>query len=190
MNNEHALPPGRWVKRGLVMRFEPLPAAPDVTTLPKVIAPPQPCGTLAAYRRHLKAGEPVCDDCQTASRDDARERRRKHRRESAQRQWAPRVVDIDLAAATVAHLVTAVATAAWVDATHIYGRHQHPAAVDARHMVMYLARHEGLSWPAIGKALRRHHTTVMNGAHRVESDGRLRATALAARQQINERRAA
>lgn len=84
MNSEHALPPGRWVKRGLVMRFEPM------TSAPKVAKPMNPCGTLAAYRRHLKAGETVCDDCRQASRDDARERRRKYRRQAAEELWGDR----------------------------------------------------------------------------------------------------
>ena len=30
---------------------------------------PKPCGTLAAYRRHLRHGEIACDDCVRANRD-------------------------------------------------------------------------------------------------------------------------
>jgi hypothetical protein len=31
----------------------------------------QPCGTYAAYRRHLRNGEPACDLCKQAARDQA-----------------------------------------------------------------------------------------------------------------------
>lgn len=41
-----------------------------------------PCGTLAAYRRHLRHGEPTCEPC--------REANRRHRREHEQRKRANR----------------------------------------------------------------------------------------------------
>lgn len=36
----------------------------------------QPCGTLAAYRRHQRRGEPVCESCAQANRLAASERKR------------------------------------------------------------------------------------------------------------------
>lgn len=41
--------------------------------------PPSPCGTFAAYRRHLKKGEPVDEACQQAARDEQSARREKKR---------------------------------------------------------------------------------------------------------------
>ncbi|MFJ3666741.1 WhiB family transcriptional regulator [Streptomyces sp. NPDC090106] len=49
-------------------RREPPPAAP-----PEPVAPPRPrarvapCGTRAAYQRHLRKGEPVDDECRSAN---------------------------------------------------------------------------------------------------------------------------
>jgi hypothetical protein len=41
------------------------------------------CGTLAAYRRHLRAGEDIDEQCAAAVRDDANQRRQIQRSESA-----------------------------------------------------------------------------------------------------------
>ncbi len=38
---------------------------PEATPAP---TPPQPCGTNAAYQRHIKRGEPVCDLCRAYDR--------------------------------------------------------------------------------------------------------------------------
>lgn len=43
----------------------------------------QPCGTVAAARRHQRAGEPVCDECQQAIRDEKNGRKDAERSESA-----------------------------------------------------------------------------------------------------------
>ena len=45
----------------------------------------------------------------------------------------------------------------------IYGTSVAKPAVAARHLVMYLARKEGLSYPIIGRAMNRDHTTVRDG---------------------------
>jgi chromosomal replication initiation ATPase DnaA len=44
----------------------------------------------------------------------------------------------------------------------IYGTSRAKPAVAARHLVMYLAHKEGLSYPVIGQAMNRDHTTVMD----------------------------
>lgn len=36
--------------------------------------PTQPCGTVAAYKRHRRAGDPRCDACWAAWAERARER--------------------------------------------------------------------------------------------------------------------
>lgn len=42
-----------------------------------------PCGTVAAYRRHLRLGEIACDPCVAANTQDMRERRREAARRRA-----------------------------------------------------------------------------------------------------------
>lgn len=37
--------------------------------------PTEPCGTAAAYRRHLRHGEPPCDECILADRERQADRR-------------------------------------------------------------------------------------------------------------------
>ena len=41
-----------------------------------------PCGTLAAYRRHKRSGEPVCEACAEANRSDKNSRKDQARSES------------------------------------------------------------------------------------------------------------
>lgn len=185
MNSEHALPPGRWVNDRGVKRFVPNVALQMPTVAARKL---QPCGTTGAYRRHLKHGETPCDPCKEAATEDARQRRARQRKAAAQRAWAE-PVDNE-AAATVAHLVVAVAVATGTDAHHIYGRRVDQPTADARHMVAYLARLEGLTWASIGKALHRDHTTAIHGARRVEGNDELRTLALIARHEITERQAA
>jgi chromosomal replication initiation ATPase DnaA len=48
----------------------------------------------------------------------------------------------------------------------IYGKSVAKPIVAARHLVMYLAHMAGLSYPAIGKAMKRDHTTVMDAVKR------------------------
>lgn len=48
----------------------------------------------------------------------------------------------------------------------IYGKSMAKPTVAARHLVMYLAHMAGLSYPAIGKAMNRDHTTVMDAVKR------------------------
>lgn len=38
--------------------------------------PLKPCGTVAAWKRHQRAGEPPCETCKAAHREDMAERRR------------------------------------------------------------------------------------------------------------------
>lgn len=48
-----------------------------------------PCGTPAAYRRHQRAGETPCEDCQQARRDYVRRRYGNARPESARKPAPP-----------------------------------------------------------------------------------------------------
>lgn len=50
----------------------------------------------------------------------------------------------------------------------LYGTGRSGGVALARQIVMYLLRAEGLSFPEIGKVLRRDHTTVMAGCKRIE----------------------
>lgn len=53
------------------VRSEPIPDI-DATSRGRTL---KPCGTPAAYRRHLHRGEIACDDCVTAARDEKRRQR-------------------------------------------------------------------------------------------------------------------
>lgn len=57
----------------------------------------KPCGTFAAYRRHLRAQEDPCDPCRQAARDQKNQRKDARRAEAAEvaRVAAPPVEDVD-----------------------------------------------------------------------------------------------
>jgi hypothetical protein len=69
------------------------------------------------------------------------------------------------------------AAAFHISPVDIFGPARHAEIVDARHIVYYLARATGESYPRIGRAMSRDHTTILSGCRRVEQDGRLRAIA-------------
>jgi hypothetical protein len=47
-------------------------------TRPPGRPPEQPCGTLAAYRRHLRRGEATCQPCKDANAEYGRNQRKDH----------------------------------------------------------------------------------------------------------------
>jgi len=53
-----------------------------------------------------------------------------------------------------------------IPVTAIYGPDTSKPVVSARHLVMYLAHMAGLSYPTIGKAMCRDHTTVLDAVRR------------------------
>lgn len=57
----------------------------------------KPCGTFAAYRRHLRAKEDPCDPCRQAARDQKNQRKDARRAEAAEvaRVATPPVEDVD-----------------------------------------------------------------------------------------------
>lgn len=73
----------------------------------------QPCGTHAAYRRHLKRGETPCAPCAGAAREQKNSRKRGERREDAERRLAvvPDVVVEDPDPLEVARANYAIVTA-------------------------------------------------------------------------------
>ncbi|WUH94597.1 hypothetical protein OG900_33580 [Streptomyces sp. NBC_00433] len=60
-------------------------AQPDPGTEPAAKSPVelQPCGTSAAYRRHLRRSEPICTACRDASRRDRQERDARNKQAAA-----------------------------------------------------------------------------------------------------------
>lgn len=86
-----ALPPGRWVRKGLVSVY-----VTDAKALaeyrrklkgkpkPRKKLQHAPCGTTSAYRRHLREKTPACDACKRANREErARDRAKKRAAEYA-----------------------------------------------------------------------------------------------------------
>jgi chromosomal replication initiation ATPase DnaA len=59
-----------------------------------------------------------------------------------------------------------VAKKSGVPVPSIYGKSMAKPTVAARHLVMYLAHMAGLSYPTIGRAMNRDHTTVMDAVRR------------------------
>lgn len=62
--------------------------------------------------------------------------------------------------------VNAVADAVCIQAWKLYGREKTAKIAAARQLVYYLAHRGGMSYAAIGRAMRRDHTTVMHGVQR------------------------
>lgn len=76
-----------------------------------------------------------------------------------------------------APLLSAVASATGIPASEILGRsHRWPVA-DARHVLAYALRERGWSYPRIGAALGRDHTTIMHAVDKVRWRAGLRAQA-------------
>ncbi len=63
-------------------------------------------------------------------------------------------------------IAVAVARSVGIPVSAIYGPDVQRQTVAARHLVMYLAHMEGLSYPIIGRAIGRDHTTVMDAVKR------------------------
>jgi hypothetical protein len=70
------LPPGNWRLDPFtrVVRYVLDPEAPMVPNEKGNWV--QPCGTIAAHKRHRQHGEPVCEPCRIAVRDYKRAQRR------------------------------------------------------------------------------------------------------------------
>ena len=67
--------PGEWRTVHGIQRFFPTTIT---VTMPKLRdVTPHPCGTEAAYRRHHRKGEPVCEPCAEANNAAKRQRRKK-----------------------------------------------------------------------------------------------------------------
>lgn len=69
---------------------------------------------------------------------------------------------------TVLKIVDAVSEATGIPAKRILGPRKDAATARARQIVMYEARRAGLSYPQIGDALDRDHTSVMHGVRAEE----------------------
>ena len=66
----------------------------------------------------------------------------------------------------VKEIALAVAAETSLPISAIYGPSRVKHIVLARQMVMYLAHLDGLSYPAIGTAMNRDHTTIMDAVKR------------------------
>lgn len=77
----------------------------------------------------------------------------------------------DGAVGPVMQISEEVAAATGVPIRSILGRDRDAKTAEARQLVMFLARRAGLSFPAIGYAMNRDHTTIKHG---VEAEQRRR----------------
>lgn len=69
---------------------------------------------------------------------------------------------------TVLRIVDAVSEATGIPAKHILSQKRTAPVARARQIVMYEARRAGLSYPQIGEALGRDHTSVIHGVRAEE----------------------
>lgn len=69
------------------------------------------------------------------------------------------------------------AAAFQISPTEIFTPDRHQEIANARAVVYYVGRLAGESYPRIGRALGRDHTTVLSGCRKVDGDQRLRAIA-------------
>lgn len=74
----------------------------------------------------------------------------------------------------------------------ILGEERHACYADPRHVAMWVSRQQRLSYPVIGHAFGRDHTTVRDACKRVERSSELRAAgeSILARIEANKRRLA
>jgi chromosomal replication initiation ATPase DnaA len=66
----------------------------------------------------------------------------------------------------IKEIATAVSAETSIPTSAIYGPGRTADVVNARQLVMYLARQDGMSFPAIGKAMNRDHTTAIAAVRR------------------------
>lgn len=64
-----------------------------------------------------------------------------------------------------------------------------PDVVNARHVTAWLLRQEGRSYPQVGAALHKDHTSAMHGVKRVERDPALMAVAVTIRAELTDEEA-
>ncbi len=76
-----------------------------------------------------------------------------------------------------AAIVIATANYFGVKASGILSSSRYATTADARHVAMWLCRSFGASYPEIGIAFGRDHSTVMSGVRKVDDTPRLRADA-------------
>ena len=91
---------------------------------------------------------------------------------------------------SIREIVSAVSRATGLPREQITGRRRYSNVARARHLVMFLARRAGYSFPAIGRWLCCDHSTVISGVKRVEellpSDATLREWLDAAQRDLND----
>lgn len=70
---------------------------------------------------------------------------------------------VEVEVVDIRQIVNAVAEATSIPAWVIYSKKRDKKFAHARQLVYYLAHRHGMSFSAIGRAMRRDHTTVMHG---------------------------
>ncbi len=101
----------------------------------------------------MKMCDTLCDDCKA-----------KVRKMASENTWMP----AKQADERLKVIMEAVAIETHVSVDQIRDKNNQPKIVDARRRVAVIARREGISYPKIAGAIRKHHTTVMhlvNTAH-------------------------
>ncbi|WP_461638704.1 hypothetical protein [Leucobacter sp. BZR 635] len=116
-------------------------------------APLKPCGTLAAYRRHLRKGEAACAEClaEVAADKQRRADERRAGQAAAVRAQLSAVPDLVEPARAIDELDEAYATLTWIKAQMDSGVAQGAAALAKQRMelVALIKRLESASKPEV-----------------------------------------
>jgi len=75
------------------------------------------------------------------------------------------------------YYLTQAAAAYHVTDDEVLSRTRTADICNARHILYWLLRSEGLSYPKIGALLERDHTTILHGVERVDADPAMRSRA-------------
>lgn len=152
---------GQWVRRGLIQVWVADPTPDPEPTTPREPRALKPCGTTAAYKRHTKRGE-SCDVCREAMRAE-----RTAQRNAARRAALDDTPTVEYAPGSLT-AIEAVAAVTGLDHRILISRARDGETARARSAAMYIAREMGDSYPAIGRAFGRDHTTVHTNVRRAQ----------------------
>ena len=150
------------------------------------------CGTPHGDSAHYRAGERVCRACADSHAAYVRECVKAAARIQVIRAGRTRLTDqIEAAKGEWWQAVVKLCAEAFdVDPAMVTDTTRVRDAASARQVACWVARREGLSFPAIGLLVNRDHSTARHGILRIESEPELRAVALGIWDRISQESAA
>lgn len=96
----------------------------------------------------------------------------------------------DLTLAEQIDIIRGVTYRLGVDIGDLTERNRTPEVANARHIISWLLRQEGVTFSQIGRLLHRDHATAMYGAKRVDGSAELMSVALAIQAELGDEESA